>query len=146
MSGAPEIGSIGANEHGVRLSGRPGDHVEVRVESVDQEDVGVTGGPEHDLGSRGATPADAVRRDVFGPSVRFGFDDSPRDASRGRAAHEHLADAVVRHGQDGPGVKRAWQRPSPSPSGERWRQCGRSCAEGSSGYHVPSIPDAPSIW
>jgi hypothetical protein len=80
------------------------------VQPVDEEHVGEAGGAKHDLGARRAPATERMGRTVLGPTVGFGLDDPPHDASFGCVVHQVFTDTVPRYPEDRPSVKGDSQR------------------------------------
>ena len=92
--GVPIIQRLGgADKHRLRVAGRAGDDVEHVVHAVDEVDIGVTCGAEHDFGARGATFG-GMTGEVVGADVGFGFDDSGAALCMGGFVNEDRADEV----------------------------------------------------
>lgn len=105
-----ELGSDGANQDGVRLAGLSGDHVEVPVHPVNEEQVGVACLAEHGFGALSTPTFVAVRGAILGTSISFGFHDDAAARPLRSLVDEQLADTFPRDHEDRACIEATRQR------------------------------------
>ena len=136
-------GFYGSDEDGMGLADLPCDDIEVVVHAVDEENIGVSRRPEHDLRARRAPAIPAVRCSVFGTSVRFCFDDAADRHAIGRSVDQRLTDALARDLEHGACVERAGQG-AEAKTGLSPGFC--LGARRLIAVMRPRLPDTPTIW
>src|SRR6516164_6874085 len=88
----------GAEQHRVRYARACGDDVQTVPEAVDEINVRVTCGAEHDLGASRA-PARGMGREITRTEIGLGLDDPARAHGAAVAMHQMHADQCPRDGE-----------------------------------------------